>query len=152
MGWLKCNASISCHIRVLYKLFLRAVTLRTPDLKQLTLYTCRPLRQASTLRCPSSTTVQPQLQLQQAASDVTSGQSEEGADVVQLQPHILSQSQQLQVATHIHLGIDGVSLWQFIVAYSCSNDSAYVGSLRSTLSSQQRVISNHKYTRKVWAA
>lgn len=114
--------------------------LRTPDLKQLTLYTSRPLRQASTLRCPSSTTAHPQLQLQQAASDVTSGQSEEPADVIQLQPHILSQSHQPQVAAHIRLGRDGGRLRQTHIVAAC------VGNLKS---SQQRVISNHKHTRKV---
>lgn len=46
----------------------------------------------------------PELQLQQTASDVTSGQPEEAADVVQLQSHILSQSHQLQVGADIHLG------------------------------------------------
>lgn len=63
-------------------------------------------RQASTLRCPSSTAVHPELQLQQAASDVTSGQSEEAAYVVRLQSDILSQTHQLQVATDIHLGAE----------------------------------------------
>lgn len=73
-------------------------------LKQLfTLFTSQLLRQASTPRWPSSTTACPELQLQQAASDVTSGQCEEAANVVQLQPHILSQSHQLEVATDICL-------------------------------------------------
>lgn len=79
-------------------------------LEQLTLYMCRLLRRASTLRRPSSTTLHPQLQLQQAAPDVTSEKSDQAANVVQFQSHILSQTHQLQVATDILLGIDGVSL------------------------------------------
>ena len=59
--------------------------------KSLTLNTNQLLSQTSNLRGPSSTTVHPELQLQQAASHITSGQSEETADVFQLQSHILRQ-------------------------------------------------------------
>ena len=73
-------------------------------LKQHALYTCQFFWQASTLTCPSSTTLHPELQLQQTASDVTSARTEEAANVVHLQSHVLSQTHQLQVATDIHLG------------------------------------------------
>lgn len=68
------------------------------------------MSQTSILRYPPATTVHPELQLEQASSDITTGESEEALDVIQLQSHILSQTHQLQVATDIHLGTDEVSL------------------------------------------
>lgn len=70
-------------------------------LEKLTLHTDGFLR--------PSTTLHPDLQLQQAASDITTGESEEAADVTQIQLHSLSQTHQLQVTAHIHLRKDAVN-------------------------------------------
>lgn len=49
-----------------------------------TLYTSRLLKQDSTLRRPFTTTAYPELQLQQAASDVAPGESKEAANIIKL--------------------------------------------------------------------
>lgn len=54
----------------------------------------------------TSTPVHPELQLEQAAADVTSGQRDEFSPIVQLQVHALSQAHQLQVAADVRLGRD----------------------------------------------
>lgn len=79
-------------------------------LEKLLLYDCGLLTQTSSLRCSASTTFHPELQLQQAASDVALGQAKEGANITELQSYILSQTHQLEVATDAHLRTDGVSL------------------------------------------
>lgn len=72
------------------------------------------LRWASALRCSSSTTVHPELQLEQAASDVALAQSEEAADIVQLGPRVLGQTHQLKVAADVHLGKHCLHSWDFL--------------------------------------